>query len=141
MSIKTADGKVAEGLEQDPFEPIAIIGLGALMPDAQDVDQFWQNIKQGKVSIKNIQADRWPGKLEDFWKSGGPGDIEEGYTYSKIGAFVDNFEFNWRRWRQPPGTLGQIDPVSCGQLKFQLLLWHRLVMMVSRVILTAPSAV
>ena len=110
MSIKTADGKVAEGLEQDPFEPIAIIGLGALMPDAQDVDQFWQNIKQGKVSIKNIQADRWPGKLEDFWKSGGPGDIEEGYTYSKIGAFVDNFEFNWRRWRQPPGTLGQIDP-------------------------------
>ena len=80
MSIKTADGKVAEGLEQDPFEPIAIIGLGALMPDAQDVDQFWQNIKQGKVSIKNIQADRWPGKLEDFWKSGGPGDIEEGYT-------------------------------------------------------------
>ena len=41
---------------------------------------------------------------------GGPGDIEEGYTYSKIGAFVENFEFNWRRWRQPPGTLGQIDP-------------------------------
>ena len=52
MSIKTADGKVAEGLEQDPFEPIAIIGLGALMPDAQDVDQFWQNIKQGKVASR-----------------------------------------------------------------------------------------
>ena len=28
----------------------------------------------------------------------------------KIGAFVEDFEFNWRRWRQPPGTLGQIDP-------------------------------
>ena len=110
MSITTADGKVAEGLLQDPFEPIAIIGLGALMPDAADVDQFWQNIKHGKVSIKDVVPERWPGKVDDFWKSGGPGDIEEGYTYAKIGAFVDGFEFNWRRWRQPPGTLGQIDP-------------------------------
>ena len=50
------------------------------------------------------------GKIEDFWKTGGPGDVEEGFTYSKIGAFVEDFEFNWRRWRQPPGTLGQIDP-------------------------------
>ena len=110
MVIKTADGKVAEGLEQDPFEPIAVIGLGALMPDAKDIGQFWQNITQGKVSIKNVEPQRWPGKVEDFWRVGGPGDIEEGYTYSKIGAFVENFEFNWRRWRQPPGTLGQIDP-------------------------------
>ena len=80
------------------------------MPDAKDIGQFWQNIIQGKVSIKNVEPQRWPGKVEDFWRVGGPGDIEEGYTYSKIGAFVENFEFNWRRWRQPPGTLGQIDP-------------------------------
>ena len=80
------------------------------MPDADDINQFWQNIKQAKVSIKSVEQERWPGKIEDFWKPGEPGNIEEGYTYSKIGAFVENFEFNWRRWRQPPGTLGQIDP-------------------------------
>ena len=68
MVIKTADGKVAEGLEQDPFEPIAVIGLGALMPDAKDIGQFWQNITQGKVSIKNVEPQRWPGKVEDFWR-------------------------------------------------------------------------
>ncbi|MED6337611.1 MAG: polyketide synthase, partial [Candidatus Thermoplasmatota archaeon] len=110
MKITTADGKVAEGLEQGRFEPIAVIGLGAIMPDAKDVNQFWQNIKAGKVSIKDVKSERWPGKIEDFWKNGGPGDIEEGFTYSKIGAFVEDFEFNWRRWRQPPGTLKQIDP-------------------------------
>ncbi len=110
MVITTADGKVAEGLEQELFEPIAVIGLGALMPDAKDIDAFWQNITQGKVSIKDVKPERWPGKVEDFWKTGGPGDVEEGFTYSKIGAFVEGFEFNWRRWRQPPGTLGQIDP-------------------------------
>ena len=110
MKITAADGKVAEGLEQARFEPIAVIGLGAIMPDAENINQFWQNIQQGKVSIKTVEPSRWPGKIEDFWKVGGPGDVEEGFTYSKIGAFVENFEFNWRRWRQPPGTLGQIDP-------------------------------
>ena len=50
MKITTADGKVAEGLEQGRFEPIAVIGLGAIMPDAKDVNQFWQNIIAGKVS-------------------------------------------------------------------------------------------
>ena len=110
MSITTADGKPFEGIEQGRFEPIAVIGLGALMPDAEDVDSFWQNIIDSKVSIVDVHEGRWPGKIEHFWKSGGPGNIEEGFTYSKIGAFVRNFEFDWRRWRQPPGTLGQIDP-------------------------------
>ena len=110
MVITTADGKVAEGLEQAPFEPIAVVGVGAMMPDADDIEQFWQNIVDAKVSIKDVEESRWPGKIENFWKSGGPGNIDEGFTYAKIGAFVEGFEFNWRRWRQPPGTLGQIDP-------------------------------
>ena len=110
MSFTTADGKPCEGIEQGRFEPIAVIGLGALMPDAENVDGFWQNIIDSKVSIVDIHEGRWPGKIEHFWRAGGPGNIDEGFTYSKIGAFVRNFEFDWRRWRQPPGTLGQIDP-------------------------------
>ena len=65
------------------LEPIAVIGLGAPMPDAKDIGQFWQNITQGKVSIKNVEPQRWPGKVEDFWRVVAR-DIE-GYTYSKIG--------------------------------------------------------
>ena len=110
MTLTTADGKICDGIEQGRFEPIAIVGVGALMPDAKDVGSFWQNILDAKVSIENMAEGRWPGKIEHFWKSGGPGNIEEGFTYSKIGAFVKGFEFDWRRWRQPPGTLAQIDP-------------------------------
>ena len=110
MTLTTADGKNCEGIEQGRFEPIAIVGVGALMPDAEDVEAFWQNIIDAKVSIETVVEGRWPGKIEHFWKEGGPGNIDEGFTYSKIGAFVKNFEFDWRRWRQPPGTLAQIDP-------------------------------
>jgi acyl transferase domain-containing protein len=108
--MKTADGKPCEGLDQGPFEPIAVIGLAALMPDAKSIDAFWQNIIDSKVSIREIQEGRWPGPVDHFYREGGPGNSQEGFTYAKIGALVHGFEFDWRRWRQPPGTLPQIDP-------------------------------
>ena len=110
MTLTTADGKPCEGIEQGPFEPIAVIGLGALMPDAPDINAFWQNILDAKVSIRPLPEGRWPGPINHFWKEGGPGQHTEGYTYAKIGALVSDAEFDWRRWRQPPGTLPQIDP-------------------------------
>ena len=110
MTITTQDGKPCEGLEQGPFEPIAVVGVGALMPDAPSIDVFWQNIIEKKISIAPLPEGRWPGPMEHFWKEGGPGQHTEGFTYSKIGALVKSDEFDWRRWRQPPGTLPQIDP-------------------------------
>ncbi|MDP6199220.1 MAG: beta-ketoacyl synthase N-terminal-like domain-containing protein, partial [Candidatus Poseidonia sp.] len=110
MTLTTADGKPCEGIDQGPFEPIAVVGLGALMPDAASIDDFWQNILDAKVSIKPLPEGRWPGPINHFWKEGGPGEHTEGYTYAKIGALVGDEAFDWRRWRQPPGTLPQIDP-------------------------------
>ena len=51
---------------------------------------------------------RWPAP-SSFWAEGCR-QVEQNRTYAKIGAFVEGFEFDWRRWRQPPGTLAQIDP-------------------------------
>ena len=110
MSLTTDDGKLCEGLEQGPFEPIAVIGLAAMMPDAEDLQSFWQNIIDSHVSIKEIREGRWPGPVDHFWMEGKPGDVAHGYTYAKIGAFIEGYEFDWRRWRQPPGTIPQIDP-------------------------------
>ncbi|MDP6870030.1 MAG: beta-ketoacyl synthase N-terminal-like domain-containing protein [Candidatus Poseidoniaceae archaeon] len=106
--ITTRDGKPCDGLEQYPFEPIAVVGMAALMPDAKDIEQFWQNIIDAHVSIKEVPKERWDPQI--YWENGEPGKVTEGKTYSKIGAFVEGYEFDWRRWRQPPGTLPQIDP-------------------------------
>ena len=110
MRLTTDDGKPCEGLEQGPFEPIAVVGLGALMPDAPSIEAFWQNILDAKVSIAELPDGRWPGPVDHFWKEGGPGQHTEGRTYAKIGAVVQGDDFDWKRWRQPPGTLPQIDP-------------------------------
>ena len=107
--VKDGNGKEVQGLEQGPFEPIAIIGVSALMPDAPDIETFWQNILDAKVSIRTIPEHRWIGPVDHFFREGGPGNIEEGFTYARIGAVVEGYEFDWRRWKQPPGTLTQID--------------------------------
>ena len=92
---------------QDPFEPIAVIGVAALFPDAPNLDAFWGNILSAKVSLKEVPDGRWD--VDDFWVEGGPKNVDENKTYSKIGGWVEDFEFDWRRWKIPPGSLNQID--------------------------------
>ena len=58
MTITTANGKVVDGLNQAPFEPIAVIGMAALMPDAVSIEEFWQNIINAHVSIKEVPGYR-----------------------------------------------------------------------------------
>lgn len=88
-----------------PQEPIAIIGIGALLPDANNKEEFWQNILTGKNSITEVPATVWDPKLyysEDHF--------EEGKTYSKIGAFLKDYKFNSIKYRIPPAVGKQLDP-------------------------------
>ena len=89
------------------FEPIAIVGIGAILPDAPDASSFWENVISGRASIRELPEHRW--RAEDHWEQGGPKNVSEGKTYSKIGAWVNDYEFDWKRWRIPPGSLPQID--------------------------------
>ncbi|MFL2947117.1 MAG: beta-ketoacyl synthase N-terminal-like domain-containing protein, partial [Candidatus Poseidoniales archaeon] len=95
---------------QDPFEPIAVIGVATLLPDAPNVDVFWENILSARVSLKEVPEHRWISS--DFWVEGGPKNVDENKTYSKIGGWIEDYEFDWRRWKTPPGSLPQIDPTQ-----------------------------
>jgi acyl transferase domain-containing protein len=41
---------------------IAIVGVGALMPDAANAPKFWQNIREGRYSITEVARERWDPK-------------------------------------------------------------------------------
>lgn len=86
-------------------EPIAIIGIGALVPDANNKEEFWQNIISGKNSITEVPVSVWDPKL--YYS---PDHSEEGKTYSKIGAFLKNYKFNSIKYRIPPAVGKQLDP-------------------------------
>jgi malonyl CoA-acyl carrier protein transacylase len=95
------------GPEHAPKEPIAIIGLGCVLPDAPDAKTFWDNVLAGRSSIREVPRDRWdPALFYDTDKSA------PDKTYTKIGGFVLNDAFSGLDYRMPPSTVAQIDPVQ-----------------------------
>ncbi|NKQ37755.1 MAG: beta-ketoacyl synthase, partial [Chloroflexi bacterium] len=83
---------------------IAIVGIGAIMPDAPDAATFWQNILNKKYSITETPPDRW--RIEDYYD---PDPQAPDKTYSKIGGWVQGFSFDWKRFRMPPKVAEAMD--------------------------------
>ncbi|WSP77978.1 amino acid adenylation domain-containing protein [Streptomyces sp. NBC_01235] len=64
-------------------DDIAIIGVAGRYPQADDVDEFWRNLRAGRDSIEEIPADRW--NHDRFYD---PDKSAAGKTYGKWGGFV-----------------------------------------------------
>jgi acyl transferase domain-containing protein/acyl-CoA synthetase (AMP-forming)/AMP-acid ligase II/acyl carrier protein len=56
--IKTDSKEKSEGKIKSN-EPVAIIGIGLRFPEANDVNEFWNNLISGKDSIRQIPDGRW----------------------------------------------------------------------------------
>jgi acyl transferase domain-containing protein/NAD(P)-dependent dehydrogenase (short-subunit alcohol dehydrogenase family) len=75
---------------------VAIVGLSAIMPDAPNAAAFWGNIREGRYSISEVSADRWdPAAYYD------PDPRAPDKTYSKIGGWVRDFEWDPFGWKLP----------------------------------------
>ncbi len=66
---------------------IAIIGLSGRYPGARTVQEFWQNLKNGKDCITEIPKDRWDYTLYFDENKDIPGKI-----YSKWGGFLEGVD-------------------------------------------------
>ncbi|MBE0684725.1 MAG: beta-ketoacyl synthase, partial [Anaerolineaceae bacterium] len=87
-------------------KPVAIVGIGAIMPDAPNAKLFWENILKGHYSVKDVPSDRWDTNL---YYHNDPKVPDK--TYSKIGSWVTNFDLNPMKLRIPipPTVLAQMD--------------------------------
>src|SRR4249919_1256216 len=90
---------MGEGMARDA---VAVVGLGAILPDAPDVAAFWTNVTEGRYSISEVPADRWdPCAYYDQ----DPAVPDK--TYSKIGGWVQEWEWDPLAWHLPiPPTVG-----------------------------------
>ena len=43
-------------MENTAYRAIAIVGVGAVLPDAPNAPAFWENIKTGRYSITDVSA-------------------------------------------------------------------------------------
>ena len=82
---------------------IAIVGVGAVLPDAPDAPTFWKNIQGGRYSISEVPAERWDPEL--FWD---PDPKAPDKTYSKIGGWVKEWAWEPLAWNLPiPPRVGE----------------------------------
>ena len=77
---------------------IAIVGVGAVLPDAPDARAFWKNIKEGRYSISDVPPDRWN---PDIYYD--PDPRAPNKTYSRIGGWVR--EWDWDTGKPSRGKL------------------------------------
>ncbi len=75
---------------------VAIVGAGAVLPDAPNVPAFWENIKKGRDSITEVDRERWDPAL---YYDSDPAAPDK--TYSKIGGWVREFVWDPMKWRLP----------------------------------------
>jgi|GEM_PF-774000 len=92
-------------------QAIAVIGLGCVLPGAENPTAFW-NLLSGGVDPKGpIPADRWNPAVAIRAAQGAAPDPN-----SLVGGFIHGFEYDWKRHKVPPKQVQQADP-----LQFMLL--------------------
>ncbi|QIC04840.1 SDR family NAD(P)-dependent oxidoreductase [Brevibacillus sp. 7WMA2] len=88
------------------IQDIAIIGLSGRYPGADNVEQYWQNLRTGKNCITEIPENRWDWK--DYY------DAEKGKKgtiYTKWGGFIENIDtFDPLFFQISPKEAEQMDP-------------------------------
>ena len=94
-------------MEDTGRRAIAIVGVGAILPDAPTAPAFWENLKRGRYSISEVTPDRWdPALYYD------PDPRAPDKTYSKIGGFVRALRLGPRRsgsWPCPRASADAMD--------------------------------
>ena len=83
-------------MKDSAHRAVAVVGLGAILPDAPNAGQFWENIKSGRYSISDVDTSRWdPGLYYDA----NPKAPDK--TYSRIGGWVRDWEWKPFDWKLP----------------------------------------
>ncbi len=89
------------------IEPIAIIGISGRFPDADNVDEFWSNLAQGRCSVKDAPLDRdWD--VADYYDAH---PQTPGKTYATQGAYLaDVAAFDAKFFGISPREAQRMDP-------------------------------
>ncbi|WP_053913131.1 SDR family NAD(P)-dependent oxidoreductase [Streptomyces sp. SCSIO 75703] len=98
---------------------IAVVGISARFPQAENLDVFWENLRDGRDSVTEIPPDRWDHARHFDPRFGVPGK-----SYTKWGGFLDGVDtFDAGFFHLSPREAERMDPQE--RLLLQEV-WHAL---------------
>ncbi|MBL8685251.1 MAG: polyketide synthase dehydratase domain-containing protein [Myxococcales bacterium] len=77
------------------FEPIAIVGLGCVLPGALSPSALWDNVVRGRSALSRVARGRWG--LAEAHTSGTPAAHTD-RTWSDVGGYVTGFDASDSPW-------------------------------------------
>lgn len=90
-------------------QPIAIIGINGRYTGAENLKDFWNNLKTGKDGISEIPDDRWD--VSSFYHSDSSEAASLGKSYGKWGSFLESFaDFDPQFFNISPKEARGMDP-------------------------------
>ncbi len=84
--------------------PIAIVGIASLFPEAENNQRYWENIINKIDCIKEVPETHW--QAEDYYD---PNPTAADKTYCKKGGFIPEVKFNPMEFGMPPNVLEATD--------------------------------
>lgn len=90
-------------MEDTTARAVAIVGVGAVLPEAPSAAAFWENVKGGRYCVSDVTPERWdPALYYD------PDPRAPDKTYSRIGGFVRAYDWDPAAWKLPvPPRVGE----------------------------------
>ncbi|MDD3762287.1 MAG: beta-ketoacyl synthase N-terminal-like domain-containing protein, partial [Nevskiales bacterium] len=86
---------------------VAIVGIGTLLPKADNADDYWSHIVHKITAFGEVPATRWD------WQQYFDGDRKtRDKVYSRWGGFLDEIAFDPMRFGIPPRSMKSIDPMQ-----------------------------
>src|SRR5512142_2982781 len=87
----------------------AIVGMGGVFPDAPDLDAFWRNILDRRVSIRRFPADSVMRRV--FYRPEvRTKPYREDKSYTDLSGALDSYDFDAEQFRIPPAVAKHMDP-------------------------------
>ena len=86
---------------------IAVVGMSCILPGAQNISEYWNNIVHGTNLVDEVTAERWD--QNDFYDSN---RLKADKIYSKWGAFLEDYPFDATKYGIPPNSLKSIEPIQ-----------------------------
>lgn len=111
VSYRTYERNASSG------EPIAVIGIGGILPGANNLEEYWDNLMQEKSLIREIPPERWT------WQSTHLTELSESEQEClKWGGFIENVDqFDSKFFNITPLEAELMDP----QIRLLLqTVWH-----------------
>jgi acyl transferase domain-containing protein/acyl carrier protein len=93
--------------DQDRVAPVAVVGLGAVLPSGIGVEPAWQGLLGTDPCIERVPREIWD---VDLYLD--PTRRDKNRPYSGIGAFVRGFEFRGPEFGMPPVAAEHSDPIQ-----------------------------